>query len=188
MRIDRVYTRGGDRGETSLIGGERVSKADPRLECYGTIDELNAVLGLASEALAQSAAGPHLHPIVRRVQNELFNLGCELATPDVEQRAKLPRIEQRHVDALERDIDAVNDDLPALKSFVLPGGGWASAYFHLARTVCRRAERLVVALADDTHALDVMYLNRLSDALFVWGRWCALRDGKDEPVWDSRNT
>ncbi|HTR56162.1 MAG TPA: cob(I)yrinic acid a,c-diamide adenosyltransferase [Kofleriaceae bacterium] len=188
MRIDRVYTRGGDRGETSLIGGERVSKADPRLECYGTIDELNAVLGLVVEALAQSAAGPHVTPIVRRVQNELFNLGCELATPDLEQRTKLPRIAQHHVDALERDIDAVNDDLPALKSFVLPGGGWASAYFHLARTVCRRAERLVVALADDTHALDVAYLNRLSDALFVWGRWCALRDGKDEPLWDSRGT
>jgi cob(I)alamin adenosyltransferase len=188
MRIDRVYTRGGDHGQTSLIGGERVSKADARLDCYGTIDELNAVLGLVGEALAGSAAGPHLAPIVRRVQQELFNLGCELATPDAEKRAKLPRIEQRHVDALERDIDAVNDDLPALKSFVLPGGGWASAYFHLARTVCRRSERLAVALGDASHALDVTYLNRLSDALFVWGRWCALKDGKDEPLWDSRAT
>ncbi|HEY1558180.1 MAG TPA: cob(I)yrinic acid a,c-diamide adenosyltransferase [Kofleriaceae bacterium] len=188
MRIDRVYTRGGDRGETSLIGGDRVAKASPRLECYGTIDELNAVLGLVVEALATSAAGPHLMPIIRRVQNELFNAGCELATPDVERRAKQPRIEQRHVDALERDIDAVNGDLPELKSFVLPGGGWASAYCHLARTVCRRAERLVVALGDDSHALDLAYVNRLSDALFVWGRWCALRDGKDEPVWDSRAT
>jgi cob(I)alamin adenosyltransferase len=188
MRIDRVYTRGGDQGETSLIGGERVSKASPGLECYGTIDELNAVLGLAIEGLASSAAGPHLMPILRRVQNELFNAGCELATPDPERRAKLPRIEQRHVDALERDIDAVNADLPLLKSFVLPGGGWASAYLHLARTVCRRAERLVVALGDTSHALDVTYLNRLSDALFVWGRWCALKDGKDEPLWDSHGT
>jgi cob(I)alamin adenosyltransferase len=188
MRIDRVYTRGGDQGETSLIGGERVSKASPHLECYGTIDELNAVLGLAVEALASSAAGPHLVPILRRVQNELFNAGCELATPDPKRRAKLPRIEQRHVDALERDIDAVNDDLPALKSFVLPGGGWASAYLHLARTVCRRAERLVVGLGDASHALDVTYLNRLSDALFVWGRWCALKDGKDEPLWNSHET
>src|SRR4051812_36134328 len=122
MRIDRVYTRGGDKGETSLIGGERVSKADPRLECYGTIDELNAVIGLVVEALVASAAGPHLTPILTRVQNELFNLGCELATPGAEMRAKLPRVEQRHIDALERDIDAVNDDLPLLKSFVLPGG------------------------------------------------------------------
>jgi cob(I)alamin adenosyltransferase len=190
MRIDKVYTRGGDHGETSLIGGDRVSKASARIECYGTIDELNAVIGLTIEALGASAAGPHLVPILRRVQNELFNLGCELATPDAERRAKMPRIEQRHVDALERDIDAVNDDLPALTSFVLPGGGWASAYFHLARTVCRRAERLVVALGahDAIDPLDVQYLNRLSDALFVWGRWSALKDGKAEPVWDSRAT
>ena len=192
MRIDRVYTKGGDKGETSLIGGERVSKANHRLECYGTIDELNAVIGLLVEALTSSpVAGPHLTPILRRVQNELFNLGCELATPDAETRSKLPRIEQRHVDGLERDIDAVNDELPALKSFVLPGGGWASAYSHLARTVCRRAERLVVALMqheDVGGELPVQYLNRLSDALFVWGRWAALKDGKEEALWDSRST
>ncbi len=190
MRIDRVYTRGGDRGETSLIGGDRVSKAAPRIECYGTIDELNATLGLVVEALASSAAGPHLSPILRRVQNELFNLGAELAAQDAEIRSKLPRIEQRHIDGLERDIDAVNDDLPALTSFVLPGGGWPSAYCHLARTVCRRAERLVVHVAEteDVGELAVQYLNRLSDALFVWGRWCVLKDGKDEPLWDSRST
>ena len=191
MRIDRVYTRGGDKGETSLIGGERVSKADARLDCYGTVDELNATLGLVRTALEESAAGSHLLPIVHRVQNELFNLGAELAAPDAENRAQLPRIEQRHVDALERDIDAVNDDLPALKSFVLPGGGSASAHCHVARTVCRRAERLVVALRakeDIGGDLPVQYLNRLSDALFVWGRWCALKDGKPEPLWDSRAT
>ncbi|HEY1816644.1 MAG TPA: cob(I)yrinic acid a,c-diamide adenosyltransferase [Kofleriaceae bacterium] len=196
MRIDKVYTKGGDKGETSLIGGDRVSKASARIECYGTIDELNAVIGLMIESLADSAAGaesqagPHFVPILRRVQNELFNLGCELATPDPERRAKMPHVEQRHVDGLERDIDAVNDDLPVLSSFVLPGGGWPSAYAHLARTVCRRAERLVVALADheDVGPLAVQYLNRLSDALFVWGRWCALKDGKAEPLWDSRAT
>jgi cob(I)alamin adenosyltransferase len=194
MRIDRVYTRGGDQGQTSLIGGERVSKASARLDGYGTVDELNATLGLVGEALGASAAGPHLLPIVRRVQSELFNLGAELATADAETRAKLPRIEPRHIAALERDIDAVNDDLVPLRSFVLPGGGWASAYFHLARTVCRRCERIVVALAEAETAteqagdLAVQYLNRLSDALFVWGRWCALKDGKDEPLWDSRST
>src|SRR5215467_9218055 len=185
MRIDRVYTRGGDQGQTSLIGGERVSKASGRLDGYGTVDELNATLGLVGEALAASAAGPHLLPVIRRVQNELFNLGAELATADPATRAKLPRIEQRHVDGLEHDIDAVNDDLPALKSFVLPGGGWASSYFHLARTVCRRGERLVVALAqaeDIGGDLPIRYLNRLSDALFVWGRWCALKDGQPEPL------
>jgi cob(I)alamin adenosyltransferase len=190
MRIDRVYTRGGDKGDTSLIGGERVSKASLRLDCYGTVDELNATIGLVLEALEPSPASAFLTPILRRVQNELFNLGAELATADAETRAKLPRIEQRHVDALERDIDAVNDELPALKSFVLPGGGWPSAYLHLARTVCRRGERLVVELAsrEDVGELAVGYLNRLSDALFVWGRWCVLKDGKPEPLWDSRST
>jgi cob(I)alamin adenosyltransferase len=190
MRIDRVYTRGGDKGETSLIGGERVSKGALRIECYGTVDETNATLGLVVESLAASQAGPHLIPILRRVQNELFNLGAELASQDETTRAKLPKIEQRHVEALERDIDGVNDDLPALKSFVLPGGGWPSAYLHLARTVCRRCERLVVGLAatEEVSELAVAYLNRLSDALFVWGRWCAFKDGHPEPLWDSRTT
>jgi cob(I)alamin adenosyltransferase len=191
MRIDKVYTRGGDKGETSLISGERVSKADPRLECYGTVDELNATLGLVNVALESSGAGPHLTPIIHRVQNELFNLGAELGASDPERRAKLPRVEQRHVDGLERDIDGVNDELPALTSFVLPGGGAASAAFHLARTVCRRAERLVVGLshAEDIGGdLQIQYLNRLSDALFVWGRWCALKDGRPEPLWNSRST
>jgi len=191
MRIDRVYTKQGDKGETSLIGGERVSKDDPRLDCYGTLDELNATLGMARVALEASAAGPHLLPIVTRVQNELFNLGSELGAADPARRAKLPRIEDRHVDGLARDIDGVNDDLPPLTSFVLPGGGAASAAFHLARTVCRRAERIVVSLAkheDIGGELPLSYLNRLSDALFVWGRWCAFKDGQPEPLWDSRAT
>jgi cob(I)alamin adenosyltransferase len=190
MRIDRVYTKAGDLGETSLIGGERVSKASPRIECYGTVDELNATLGLVGMALETSSAGTMLLPIIRRVQNELFNLGAELATPDAERRDKLPRVEERHIEQLERDIDALNDELPPLKSFVLPGGGWSSSYFHLARTVCRRAERLVVALAavETVGALPVQYLNRLSDALFVWGRWSALKDGKQEPLWEPAKT
>ncbi len=191
MRIDRVYTKGGDKGETSLIGGDRVGKDDPRLDCYGTVDEVNATLGLVNIALETSAAGSHLSPIIVRVQNELFNLGAELATPDAERRTKLPRIEQRHIDALERDIDAVNDDLPPLTSFVLPGGGAASAAFHLARTVCRRCERLVVGLAkseDIGGELPIVYLNRLSDALFVWGRWCSWKDQQPEVLWDSKST
>ncbi|HEY0250974.1 MAG TPA: cob(I)yrinic acid a,c-diamide adenosyltransferase [Kofleriaceae bacterium] len=190
MRIDKVYTKGGDQGETSLIGGERVSKASARIDCYGTVDELNAVVGLWIEALVPSNARAYLEPILRRVQNELFNLGAELACGDAETRAKLPRIEERHIAGLERDIDAVNDELPPLKSFVLPGGGWPSAYAHLARTVARRAERLVVALAvaDTIGELDIQYLNRLSDACFVWGRWCALKDGQPEPLWDAKHT
>lgn len=197
MRIDKVYTRGGDAGQTSLIGGDRVSKAAMHLECYGTVDELNAALGLVATALESSAAGAHLMPIVQRVQHELFNLGALLASPTPDIRAKLPPLQPRHVDALERDIDAVNDELPPLKSFVLPGGGWPSAYFHLARTVCRRAERLVVRLSEEqtaagrADAIDdvcLRYLNRLSDALFVWGRWSAHKDGKPEPLWDPKGT
>jgi len=186
VRIDKVYTKGGDLGETSLIGGDRVSKASPRIEGYGTVDELNAVVGLVCHALETSAAGPHLTPILRRVQHELFNLGAELATADPERRAQLPRVEARHVEQLERDIDALNDELPPLRSFVLPGGGAASAHLHLARTVCRRAERIVVALGDDGN--QVTYLNRLSDACFVFGRWAALKDGQPEPLWDPKAT
>jgi cob(I)alamin adenosyltransferase len=191
MRIDRVYTKTGDAGDTALIGGERVSKASSRIEAYGTVDELNAVIGLVITALEASKAGAHLLPVLGRVQNELFNLGCELATPDPARRAKGPQIEPRHVDGLERDIDALNDDLPALKSFVLPGGGAASAHFHLARTVCRRAERFVVGMAaggEDVGPNAVTYLNRLSDALFVFGRWAAMQDGRPEPVWDPKAT
>jgi len=191
MRIDRVYTKTGDAGETALIGGDRVSKASSRIEAYGTVDELNAVVGLVVTALETSAAGPHFAPILARIQNELFNLGAELATPDPARRAKMPRIEPRHVTGLEADIDALNDELPALKSFVLPGGGAASAHFHLARTVCRRAERIVVgmqAAGEDVGDQAVTYLNRLSDAFFVFGRWAALKDGRPEPVWDPKAT
>lgn len=190
MRIDKVYTKGGDGGQTSLIGGDRVSKAAPRIEAYGTVDEVNATLGLVRTALESSAAGEHLLPIIHRIQNELFNLGAELATPDPARRAKLPRVEPRHVDRLEADIDALNDDLPPLTSFVLPGGGAASAAFHLARTVCRRAERLLVGLAsaEELGDLPVIYLNRLSDALFVFGRWAAHKDGRPEPLWQPSET
>jgi len=191
VRINRVYTKTGDDGTTGLVGGDRAPKDHIRIEAYGTVDELNATLGLVQVALTRSAARDALQPILTRVQNELFNLGAVLATADTDTRGKLPGIEQRHIDGLERDIDGVNDDLPPLKSFVLPGGGWPSAYCHLARTVCRRAERLVVGLAQSEDIggdLPIQYLNRLSDALFVWGRWCALKDGQPEPLWDSRST
>jgi cob(I)alamin adenosyltransferase len=191
VRINRVYTRAGDQGQTSLVGGERVSKASPRVECYGVVDELNAVLGLVRTALVGSAAAGTLLPIVARVQNELFNLGAELATPDPDRRARSPRIEARHVTVLEEEIDQLNEDLPELRSFVLPGGGWTSSYLHLARTVCRRAERLVVAVAadgEDVGEQAVTYLNRLSDALFVFGRWAALVEGESEPLWEPEKT
>lgn len=190
MRIDKVYTKGGDAGQTSLIGGQRVSKAHARIDAYGTLDELNAAMGLVRTALRQSATEAHFAPIVQRIQNEIFNLGAELACEDAETRARLPRVEARHVEALEHDIDALNDQLAPLRSFVLPGGGWVSSYLHLARTICRRAERLVVALAatEDVGEHAVIYLNRLSDALFVFGRWAVLKDGEPEPVWSPEKT
>lgn len=191
VRIDRVYTRAGDQGETSLIGGQRVSKASARVECYGVVDELNAAIGLVRTALTGSAAAATLQPILARVQNELFNLGAELATPDADRRARAPHIEPRHVTTLEEEIDQLNDDLPELRSFVLPGGGWTSSYLHLARTICRRAERLVVAMAgagEDVGEHAVTYLNRLSDALFVFGRWAALVEGESEPLWEPEKT
>jgi cob(I)alamin adenosyltransferase len=190
VRINRVYTKAGDKGETALVGGQRVPKDSLRIDGYGTVDELNATIGLVRTALEESPAGGTLLPILQRVQNELFNLGSELATPDEDRRSRSPAVEARHVDALEREIDELNEELPALKSFILPGGGWASSYFHLARTVCRRAERLVVALSREEgigeHAL--IYLNRLSDALFVFGRWAALKEGKEEPLWTPETT
>lgn len=190
VRINRVYTKAGDQGETALVGGDRVSKASPRIECYGTIDELNATLGMVRTALEQSAAGPRLLPAIDRIQNELFNLGAQLATPDAQRRSQMPPIADRHVSALEVLMDELNEDLPALQSFVLPGGGWASACFHLSRTVCRRAERLVVALSriDDVEPISVQYLNRLSDALFVMGRWAAKKDARTEPLWEPEKT
>ncbi len=191
VRINRVYTKTGDQGETSLVGGQRVNKASARVECYGAVDELNAALGLVRTALTGSAASATLLPIVSRVQNELFNLGAELATPDAERRARSPRIEARHITALEEEIDSLNEDLPDLTSFVLPGGGWTSSYLHLARTICRRAERLVVALAASGEEIGeqaVPYLNRLSDALFVFGRWAALVEGESEPLWEPEKT
>ena len=190
VRINSVYTRAGDGGDTALVGGKRVAKDSLRIECYGTVDELNAVLGLVRTALEPSKAGARLAPIMARVQNELFNLGAELATPDEDRRARSPAVEARHVEALEREIDELNDQLPELRSFILPGGGWASSYFHLARTVCRRAERLAVTLAreETVGAHAVMYLNRLSDALFVFGRWASAQDGKPEPLWEPEKT
>jgi cob(I)alamin adenosyltransferase len=190
VRINRVYTRTGDDGTTGLVGGARAPKDDPRIEAYGTVDELNAAVGLVRAALSRSAAGPRLEPILRRVQNELFNLGAELATPDEVRRARSPAVAERHVEALEREIDELNGDLPELKSFILPGGGEVSALLHLARTVCRRAERRAISLgrAQPIGEHAIRYLNRLSDALFVFGRWAAKTDGQPEPLWEPDKT
>ncbi|HMM36126.1 MAG TPA: cob(I)yrinic acid a,c-diamide adenosyltransferase, partial [Thermoanaerobaculia bacterium] len=152
IRINRVYTRGGDKGETSLVGGQRIAKDSIRIESYGTVDELNAILGLARVANrdlpgATDADRARLDALLFRLQNELFNLGSDLATLPADRHPKQPVIEPRHVASLEAEIDALNEGLPELTSFVLPGGGLVGAHLHQARTVCRRAERLVTTLA-----------------------------------------
>jgi cob(I)alamin adenosyltransferase len=182
VRLDKIYTRGGDAGATSLLGGERRRKDDLRVEAYGAVDETNAAIGLARLATAGDAA---LDAMLARIQNDLFDLGAELATP-VEPGATPPQnslaIVQSQVDRLEREIDALNSSLAPLKSFVLPGGTPAAAHLHLARTVSRRAERVMVALAnapdESVGATALRYVNRLSDFLFVAARY-ANKDAGD---------
>lgn len=190
VSITRVYTRGGDEGQTSLVGGRRVDKDDGRIAAYGTIDELNACLGLArTSAESSSPACPALADLAHiflRIQHELFNLGSILATPAEDVHPSQPRVRDVEVERLEREIDRYNAELPSLRSFVLPGGSRLGAELHLCRTVCRRAERLCVALAR-TVPLDgaiLRYVNRLSDALFVWSRWADRAQGQQETLWD----
>lgn len=192
IRINRVYTKFGDEGHTALVGGRKVSKADPRVESYGEVDELNATLGLARQALssAPDAVRERLDPILGRVQNELFNLGSELATRPEDLRPTQPKMTPRHVEQLEQDLDAMNDTLPELTSFILPGGGPVGAALHLSRTVCRRAERRIVSLAAEefVSAEVLQYVNRLSDALFVFARWAAVQSGAPEVLWRPEKT
>jgi cob(I)alamin adenosyltransferase len=174
-KYTRIYTRTGDDGTTGLIGGERIKKSALRIEAYGTVDELSSAIGVGRASLSASlsiAGAAQLDAWLAWTQDKLFNLGCELATPHKESDAA-PAIRAADVAALERAIDAAQSQLPALSNFIHPGGSIPGAQLHLARTICRRAERLVVALADqdDTTPADgVRFLNRLSDALFTWSR------------------
>jgi cob(I)alamin adenosyltransferase len=179
VRLTKIYTRGGDGGETSLGDGSRVSKLDARIAAYGTVDELNAVLGvvLAGDCPAR------LREVLLRVQNDLFDLGADLSVP-LEHEGRL-RTTQEQIDRLEADCDRFNAELPELKSFVLPGGCKAAARLHVARTVCRRAEREVLAAAG-AHEIDpltLVYLNRLSDLLFILSRAANAAGGHEEPLW-----
>ncbi len=190
IALNRIYTKGGDKGETGLAGGQRVPKDSPRIEAYGTVDELNAFVGLASVTCAEETARTlrlgKLVDILRRVQHELFNLGSQLSTLPQDLRPQQARITPVEIEQLEREIDAMNEELPPLRSFVLPGGTRLNAELHAARTICRRAERLTVALArvEETPPDAVRYLNRLSDALFVWSRWANHVVGVPEVLWE----
>ena len=178
VRLTRIYTRGGDRGETSLGDGSRVSKLDCRIGAFGTVDELNAHLGIA----LAGELPEEFRPLLERVQNELFDVGADLAVPYGIGDGRL-RVEQDQIDALEGACDRFNAELPELRSFVLPGGTAAAARLHVARTVCRRAEReaLLAAQEVDVNPLVLVYLNRLSDLLFILAR--AANTGRDEPLW-----
>jgi cob(I)alamin adenosyltransferase len=186
VQLTKIYTRGGDGGETSLGDGSRVAKHDPRIEAYGTVDEANAVIGLArAEIVRSEGVDATLDPALSRIQNDLFDLGADLCTPQDGRRSEgALRIVAAQVDWLEREIDRINDALDPLSSFILPGGSAVSAQLHLARTVTRRAERLVIALSrEQTVNPDaVKYLNRLSDLLFVMSR-AANNGGADDVLW-----
>ncbi len=190
VTINRVYTRTGDSGETRLAGGQRVPKNDLRIESYGTVDELNAFVGVAVET-ARLVADPsselrRLVSILIRVQHELFNLGSILSTRAEDVRPSQPTITDSDIKQLEEEIDGFNEQLPELKSFVLPGSGRLNADLHVCRTVCRRAERLCVALNREESIPQeiIRYLNRLSDAFFVWSRWVSKAMNLPERLWD----
>jgi cob(I)alamin adenosyltransferase len=179
VRLTRIYTRGGDKGETSLGDGSRTSKLDERLAAFGAVDELNASFGLALAADCPE----NVREVLERVQNELFDLGADLSVP-LEREGRL-RVTQKQVDALERDCDDFNASLPELKSFVLPGGHEVAALLHVSRTICRRAEReaLEAARAHELNPLALVYLNRLSDLLFILARYVNAAEGQEETMW-----
>ncbi|HZK91644.1 MAG TPA: cob(I)yrinic acid a,c-diamide adenosyltransferase [Stellaceae bacterium] len=184
VKLTRIYTRGGDKGKTSLGDGSRVPKQTPRVEAYGTVDEANAAIGLARLHIGPGATG-EAGAMLGRIQNDLFDLGADLCTPEVGRRgAGALRIIAVQVKRLETEIDAINAGLAPLNSFVLPGGSPAAAYLHLARTVTRRAERMVCALAveEAVNPEAVKYLNRLSDHLFVLSRRLNA-DGASDVLW-----
>ncbi|HET9097615.1 MAG TPA: cob(I)yrinic acid a,c-diamide adenosyltransferase [Candidatus Baltobacteraceae bacterium] len=189
-KAPRIYTRTGDDGTTGLVGGARVKKNSLRIASYGTLDELSSHIGLARTSLAPYAAQDEA---MRRLdgwlawsQDALFNLGSELATPQAIRWEAMPLVSADDAKALERAIDEAQNDLEPLRNFIHPGGSFPGAYLHVARTVCRRAERLIVTLRDEEPEISadcVRYINRLSDALFVWARWVNHRLHAGEHLW-----
>lgn len=186
LALNRIYTRRGDTGTTGLVGGQRVGKDDLRIDCYGTVDELNSIVGVVRTTVLESPALADLGSQLLRIQHELFNLGSILATKPEDVHPKQARVTEGDIEALESEIDRMNTDLEMLRSFVLPGGARANAELHVARTVCRRAERATVALSrvEDVPPETIGYLNRLSDYLFVASRWASHKLGVPEVLWE----
>ena len=185
--ISKVYTKTGDDGKTSLVGGQKVLKSNVRIHAYGEIDELNSVVGLCVEELKLLDQDfDFLIQSLIRIQNDLFNLGTILATEPQDMTPAMPKITLDDIKILEKEIDQANKDLSVLHSFVLPGGSKANAFFHLARTVCRRCERVCCGLYEQEKIdnIVVSYLNRLSDAFFVWSRLVSSKNGDNENTWD----
>jgi len=190
IRINRVYTRTGDKGETGLAGGQRVAKDSPRIEAYGTVDELNATVGIVRalnrDLRKHSAVRAELEGVLRQVQQQLFDLEADLATPAEEGRTVPARIGESQVKEMEALMDRWQKDLKPLKSFVLPGGGKLSSFLHQCRTVCRRAERQVVKLSrqEEVGHWPQIYLNRLGDLFFVLSRWISHHLQEPETLWE----
>jgi cob(I)alamin adenosyltransferase len=201
-KLTRIYTRTGDDGTTGLVGGQRVKKNAPRIEAYGTVDELSAVIGLARTALAEvrrtrpvqdlaraHAVAAELDGWLAWTQDVLFNVGSDLATLPKDRWEGMPLVAPGDATALERAIDRAQLDLEPLANFIHPGGAYAGAFLHQARTVCRRAERLLIALRDGDEGISqdvVRYVNRLSDALFVWSRWINWALEQPEALWNAK--
>jgi cob(I)alamin adenosyltransferase len=191
IRLTRIYTRTGDKGLTALVGGNRIPKESGRLEAYGTTDELNAIVGIVRTLLPKYREGLGADFIwysemLRRIQNELFDVGSELATPPDSEYEGMHKMGEAEVSQLEAEMDRMQEDLEPLKSFTLPGGGMLNAFLHQARTVCRRAERICWSVKRQEAIGDelLVYINRLSDHLFVQSRWVAKRLGEPEFLWD----
>ncbi len=182
----KIYTRKGDKGKTSLIGGTRVLKHHIRIESYGTVDELNSWLGVIRDL----ATDEGVRTLLKEVQDRLFTIGSSLAADPEGIKMILPDLKASDVKALEKDIDRMNESLPELKTFILPGGHLTASYCHVARCVCRRAERMIVALGtqDAVDELIIQYMNRLSDHLFVLSRYLAYKDGAEEIAWNPRKS
>ena len=180
----KIYTKTGDKGLTSLIGGTRVPKSSLRIECYGTVDELNSYIGLVRDQPVNEAR----RTLLKEIQDRLFTVGASLASDPEKSKMKIPDLHAEDVTLLEQEMDRMNAELPELRVFVLPGGHQSVSFAHLARCVCRRAERLVIHLAEDEFVADlvVMYLNRLSDYLFVLSRQMAHELGAEEVKWEPR--